>query len=135
MDDATKRAYIRTRLSKAREDLAAARSLLTLGYLRVAVNRAYYTIFHTASAALLWIGVERSRHLGVQSAFGEFLVKSGSIEPEFGRLYAKAREAREEQDYDLEAAPLTLQDAAQIVDDAERFVNRIEQYLRQVGAT
>jgi hypothetical protein len=105
-----------------------------LGYLRVAVNRAYYTIFHTASAALLWIGVERSRHLGVQSAFGEFLVKSGSIEPEFGRLYAKAREAREEQDYDLEAAPLTLQDAAQIVDDAERFVNRIEQYLRQVGA-
>ena len=133
MDDATKRAYIRTRLSKAREDLAAARSLLTLGYLRVAVNRAYYTIFHTASAALLWIGVERSRHLGVQSAFGEFLVKSGSIEPEFGRLYAKAREAREEQDYDLEAAPLTLQDAAQIVDDAERFVNRIEQYL-QVGA-
>lgn len=134
MDDATKRAYIRTRLSKAREDLAAARSLLTLGYLRVAVNRAYYTIFHTASAALLWIGVERSRHLGVQSAFGEFLVKSGSIEPEFGRLYAKAREAREEQDYDLEAAPLTLQDAAQIVDDAERFVNRIEQYLRQVGA-
>jgi len=134
VDDATKRAYIRTRLSKAREDLAAARSLLTLGYLRVAVNRAYYTIFHTASAALLWIGVERSRHLGVQSAFGEFLVKSGSIEPEFGRLYAKAREAREEQDYDLEAAPLTLQDAAQIVDDAERFVNRIEQYLRQVGA-
>jgi len=133
VDDATKRAYIRTRLSKAREDLAAARSLLTLGYLRVAVNRAYYTIFHTASAALLWIGVERSRHLGVQSAFGEFLVKSGSIEPEFGRLYAKAREAREEQDYDLEAAPLTLQDAAQIVDDAERFVNRIEQYL-QVGA-
>ncbi len=134
MDDATKRTYIRTRLSKAREDLAAARSLLTLGYLRVAVNRAYYTIFHTASAALLWIGVERSRHLGVQSAFGEFLVKPGIIEPEFGRLYVKAREAREEQDYDLEAAPLTAQDASQIVDDAERFVNRIKQYLRQVEA-
>jgi uncharacterized protein (UPF0332 family) len=111
VDDATKRAYIRTRLSKAREDLASARSLLTLGYLRVAVNRAYYTIFHTASAALLWIGVERSRHLGVQSAFGEFLVKPGIIEPEFGRLYVKAREAREEQDYDLEAAPLVAEDA------------------------
>ena len=134
MDDATKRAYIRTRLSKAREDLAAARSLVTLGYLRVAVNRAYYTIFHTASAALLWLGVERSRHLGVQSAVGEFLVKPGIIEPEFGKLYAKAREAREEQDYDLAAEPLTVQDAAQIVNDAERFVNRLEQYLRHVGA-
>jgi uncharacterized protein (UPF0332 family) len=134
VDDSTKRAYIRTRLNKARDDLAAARSLLTLGYLRVAVNRAYYTIFHTASAALLWLGIERSRHLGVQSAVGEFLVKPGMIEPEFGRLYAKAREAREEQDYDLEAEPLAVQDATQIVDDAERFVNRIEQYLRQVGA-
>jgi len=134
VDDATKRAYIRTRLSKAREDLAAARSLVTLGYLRVAVNRAYYTIFHTASAALLWLGVERSRHLGVQSAVGEFLVKPGIIEPEFGKLYAKAREAREEQDYDLAAEPLTVQDAAQIVNDAERFVNRLEQYLRHVGA-
>ncbi len=38
MDDATKRAYIRTRLSKARQDLAAARSLLTLGDLRVAIQ-------------------------------------------------------------------------------------------------
>lgn len=134
MDDATKRAYIRIRLNKAREDLAAARSLLALGYLRVAVNRAYYTIFHTASAALLWIGIERSHHLGVQSAVGEFLVKPGIIEPEFGKLYAKAREAREEQDYDLEAEPLGAQDAAQIVNNAERFVDRIEQYLRQVEA-
>jgi hypothetical protein len=107
---------------------------LQLGYLRAAVNRAYYTIFHTASAALLWIDIERSHHSGVQSAFGEFLVKPGAIEPEFGRLYVQARAAREEQDYDLEAAPLAAQDAAQLVDDAERFVNRIEQYLRHVGA-
>ncbi len=134
MDDATRRAYIHARLAKARDDLAAARSLLELGYLRVAVNRAYYTIFHTASAALLWIGIERGRHLGVQSAFGEFLVKPGIIEPEFGKLYAKAREAREEQDYDLEAELLAAQDATQLVDDAEHFVNRIEQYLRQAGA-
>jgi hypothetical protein len=34
----------------------------------------------------------------------------------------------------LKAEPLAVQDAAQLVDDAERFVNRIEQYLRQVGA-
>ncbi len=39
-----------------------------------------------APAALLWQDIERSRHLGVQSAFGEFLVRPGVIEPEYGRL-------------------------------------------------
>ncbi len=87
-----------------------------------------------ASASLLWLDVERARHSGVQSAFGERLVKSGIIEPEFSTLYAEARKIREEQDYDLDADPLDAVEASQIVDDAERFVNRIEQYLRQVGA-
>jgi uncharacterized protein (UPF0332 family) len=135
MDEATKQAYIRVRLDKARSDLSNARNDLEHGFFRGAANRAYYAVFHTASAALLWLDVERARHSGVQSAFGERLIKSGIIEPEYSTLFVEARKIREEQDYDLEAAPLTLQDAAQIVDDAERFVNRIEQYLRQVGAT
>lgn len=134
MDDATKRAYIHVRLDKARSDLSNARNDLEHGFFRGAANRAYYAVFHTASAALLWLDVERTRYSGVQSAFGERLVKSGIIEPEYSTVYVEARKIREEQDYDLEAAPLTAQDALQIVDDAERFVNRIEQYLRQVRA-
>ena len=134
MDEATKRAYLRARLDKARDDLSNARSDLEHGYLRGAANRAYYAVFHMASASLLWLDVERARHSGVQSAFGERLVKSGIIEPEFSTLYAEARKIREEQDYDLDADPLDAVEASQIVDDAERFVNRIEQYLRQVGA-
>lgn len=134
MDDATKRAYIHVRLDKARSDLSNARNDLEHGFFRGTANRAYYAVFHTASAALLWLDVERTRHSGVQSAFGERLVKSGIIEPEYSTVYVEARKIREEQDYDLEAAPLTAQDALQIVDDAERFVNRIEQYLRQVRA-
>jgi len=46
----------------------------------------------------------------------------------------RARNAREEQDYDLDAAPLTVQDAERIVADAEHFVTRLERYLREVGA-
>ncbi|MEW6364022.1 MAG: HEPN domain-containing protein [Acidobacteriota bacterium] len=124
----------RYRWREQQTDLAAARSLLALGHLRVAVSRAYYAIFHSACAALLWVGVEHGRHSGAQSEFGEFLVKPGILEPEFGRLYVKAREAREEQEYDLDAAPLAAQDAVEIVDDAERFVSRIAQYLQQAGA-
>ncbi len=71
MDEATKRTYIQIRLKKAKEDLLNAQNDLENGYLRGAVNRAYYTIFHVASAVLLWHDIERARHSGIQSAFGE----------------------------------------------------------------
>ena len=135
MDDAAKRAYIAARLSKAREDLVAARANLQQGFLRVATNRAYYTVFHAASAVLMWHDIERARHSGVESAFGAFLVKPGLIEPEYGRFYNEARDIREDQDYDVFANQLTVSDVEQIVDHAERFILRMEQYLRHVGAT
>ena len=46
----------------------------------------------------------------------------------------RGREAREEQDYDIEARPLTAQDAEQVIASAERFVARLERYLREAGA-
>lgn len=45
MDEATKRAYIATRLTRAQEDLATARDNLTGRHLRGAANRAYYAVF------------------------------------------------------------------------------------------
>jgi len=60
-------------------------------------------------------------------------VKPGIIEPEFGKIYSRARKAREEQDYDLQAVPLTAQDVEHIVADAERFVACLERHLRQAG--
>jgi uncharacterized protein (UPF0332 family) len=134
MDDATKRAYIRVRLDKAHDDLASARHCLAHSHWRAAVNRAYYTIFHTTSAALLWLDIQRSKHSGVQAALSEFLIKPGKLEPEFGEIYTKARKAREEQDYEMEALPLTAKDAERIVNNAERFAERLERYLREVGA-
>jgi uncharacterized protein (UPF0332 family) len=134
MDDATKRVFIGIRIARAQDDLATARDDLAHGHLRGAVNRAYYVVFHTASAALLWLGIERARHSGTQSAFSAYLVKPGHVESEFGKIYTRVRKIREEQDYDLGASSLTMQDAERIVGDAERFVNRLESYLRQEGA-
>jgi hypothetical protein len=63
----------------------------------------------------------------------EFSVRPGLVEPEFGSIYTKARQAREEWDDDLQAAPLTADDAARIVGDAERFIVRMERHLRRAG--
>ncbi len=134
MDLATKRAYIHIRLDKARDDLDTARSLQRDGRHRAAVNRTYYAIFHVTSAALLWHDIERAKHSGVQAALNEYLIKPGLIEVEYGRIYREAREWREEQDYKDISRPIDAATAAQIVLDAERFVARLETYLRGVGA-
>jgi uncharacterized protein (UPF0332 family) len=82
MDEA-QRAIIAIRVEKCREDIATAREDMERGRYRAAVARAYYAVFHLTGAALLTIRVERSKHSGVESAFSEFFIKPGRIEPEF----------------------------------------------------
>ena len=134
MDEETRRIIIGVRLEKCKEDLQAARELLRLGFLRAAVNRAYYGVFHVTSAALLTRDIERSKHSGMQSAFSQFLVKPGHIEPEYSKIYARARRLREDYDYADELRDLDEKVTADLLADAERFVARMEQYLRKVGA-
>jgi uncharacterized protein (UPF0332 family) len=107
---------------------------LSGGKYRGAVNRAYYTVFHVASAALLWHDQQRSKHSGVQSAFSAILIKTGKVEPEYGRIYSEARRLREDHEYQFDSEPLTEPDAQRVVSEAERFVQRLEQYLREAGA-
>jgi len=108
--------------------------MLQVARWRGAVNRAYYAIFHITSATLLWLDIERSKHSGVQAAFNQFLVKPGLIEIQYGQIYKDARDWREEQDYKDLVRPLDETTTTQIVLDAERFVTRLERYLREVGA-
>ncbi len=131
MDEHTK-AIINVRLEKAKEDIATAHDLIALGRLRGAVNRAYYAIYHLATAVLLTQGIERSKHSAVQSAFGQYLIKPGLIEPEYGRILTSARKARETSDY-ADRLELDEEAARRIVADADRFVARMEEYLTNAG--
>jgi len=133
VDEVTKRLYIAAHLARATDDLATARDNVAHRHWRGTVNRAYYAVFHVVSAALLQLDIERARHAGVQAAFGAFLVRAGLIEPEFGQIYSRVRQAREMQDYDVTAVALTFEETERLVSDAERFVARLDSYLRQVG--
>ncbi len=86
-----------------------------------------------ASAALFSRSILRGKHSGVESAFSEFFIKPGMIEQEYGHIYQKARRRREEADY----AEDSVADEAvvrQTIGDAERFVDRLEAFLRQQDA-
>ena len=127
------RDYARLRLERAREELATASENIAHDHYRAAVSRAYYAVFYMASAALFSQSIQRAKHSGVESAFAEFLVRPGRIEPEFGRLYQKARRQREEADY-ADDANIDEATARQTLADAERFVNRLEHFLREIDA-
>ena len=127
------RAYAELRLERAREELETARDNIAHGHLRAAVSRAYYAMFYMASAALFSQSVQRTKHSGVESAFSQYLVKPGDIEPEFSRLYQRARRQREEADY-ADEPNIDGTTAQQTLAEAERFVDRLERFLREVGA-
>jgi uncharacterized protein len=127
------RAYAHLRLEMAREELETARDNIAHGHYRAAVSRAYYAVFYIASAALFSQSVVRGKHSGVESAFSEYLVKPGYVEVEFGRLYQKARRQREEADY-AEDVIVDEATASQTLADAEQFTNRLERFLKDVGA-
>ncbi len=64
-----------------------------------AVTRAYYAMFHAATAALTSKGIQRKSHRGILSAFGEHLIKTGEIDKKFHKSLHEVFELRQQTDY------------------------------------
>ena len=131
--DNESRAVVELRVSRADEELQAARNLIRDGLYRIAASRAYYAAFLMTTALLFTKDVVRAKHSGVQSVFGEMWVKPGIIEEEYGRIYTRLRKTREESDYS-DRAMVTEEIARERLAEAEQFVQRLAAYLRDVGA-
>ena len=78
------------------------------------------------------VRVSSAANTPVEAAFSQFLVKSGQIEVEFSRFYQQARRQREEADY-ADLVNIDQATAQQTVLNAERFVDRLEDFLRDAG--
>ncbi len=120
-------------LDRAHQDVRATQVNLKQGLYGVAVTRAYYAMFYAASALLASKGISRSKHSGVRSAFGEHFVKTGLIESEYAKMLGHAFDSRLDSDYDISFTAERML-AEEMLHDVRRFVDRIEQYLLQVGA-
>ena len=119
-------------IESAREMLEVAAHNMADGFYGSAVNRAYYAIFYAANALLRTRGIVRSKHSGVIAAFRQHFVKPGLVEVEYSDIYGRVMEDRHVSDYDIET--LIEPDRARTnLDDAHRFVDRIEQHLREGG--
>lgn len=108
-------------MAKAARAALSARVLLDAGDADGASNRAYYAMFDAARAALLASGHDVGKtHKGVLNAFSDRLVKNGPLPKEMGRLLKHAETFRYVADY--EGDPVELDDAREMVTQAETFV-------------
>ncbi len=115
-------------LTRANKALLAAKTLLENQLYEDCVSRAYYAVLHAAKAALAVEGIEPQSHHAVRRMFGLHLVKVGKIEGDLARILAAEQEDREIGDYDI-YVEIEHDRALKRVQDAERFVQRIEKFL------
>ena len=101
--------------------------LFSGGFHNGTVGRAYYAMFHAATAALLAKDIERTSHHAIISAFGEFIVKPGLVDEKFHRYIIGAFTLRNDCDYlapfeaDKSQAATTLQRAKEFVDACRKI--------------
>jgi len=95
--------------------------LFSGGFYNGTVGRAYYAMFHAATAALLTKGIERTSHHAIIAAFGEFLVKPGLIDSKYHKYIREAFILRNDCDY---LAPFEAEEsqAATTLQRAKEFV-------------
>jgi len=120
---------VQQRFEKAGECIDDARLLLESKRLAATVNRAYYAMFHAATAVLLTKDVKRSSHSGIISAFGELFAASGMIETVYHKYLREAFDLRQEGDYEAHIeisnveAEKTLNRAIDFIDACRKICN------------
>ena len=131
MDDKTQTRVLEW-LKRAKVNLRAARHEFEGEFYARSISTAYYVMFYAATGALTSIGVDRAKHSGIISAFGEYFARTGKVSRELGQILNRAMRDREESDYDM--IPEANHDLAQKrLDEAERFVREIDTYLESQG--
>ena len=121
----------RFRLEKAKKDLAAAKATAEQGFFDVSANRSYYAIFHAARAVLALTGQDFRKHSGVIAFFRKEYIKTGIFETKLSDIIQDAFEIRTDCDYE-DFYVVAKEDVEQQIQNAEYFVNRIEEYLNTV---
>lgn len=127
-----RRREVKLYMDHARQMLEVAASNRQSGFYASAVNRVYYAVFYAANAMLSTQSLARSKHSGVISAFRQHFVKPGLIEPEYSDIYGLLLDHRQISDYELELT-ISDQQAESDLQDAARFVDRVESWLKQEG--
>ncbi len=114
------------------ENLTDARIMYDNGRYKNALNRGYYSIFHSIRAVCALDGFDSSKHSGVISYFNQNYVKTEIFPKELSKLIRYASENREKADY-LDFFVASKEEAEKQIKRAEKFTDEIGKYLANIG--
>ena len=112
----------------AEETLQAAESLFNDGFLRDAVNRAYYAIFYIAEALLNEKDLRFKKHGSVHGLFSHHFVKTGVLDAKYHKLLTRSFGQRMLGDYD-EVTKFKAEEVSEILNQARDFLAVAKRYL------
>ena len=118
------------RFKRAKEELQTAELLLRNANFRSSINRSYYSIFHAIRAVNALDGFDSSKHSGVISHFNQEYVKAGVFGKESSKIIRNASELREQADYE-DFYEASQEDAADVFEQASKFISVVETYLQE----
>jgi len=121
-------------MAQAHEALATAADNTRLAHYSAAINRAYYAMFYATNALLATKGIQRAKHSSVLAAFRQEFIKTGLIEAEYSDSYGDTMDARHETDYII-GTKVTIKLTQDYLEEAQRFVARVERYLKESKLT
>ena len=120
---------IAANLDRAEQSIQAAKELVASGFYDFVASRAYYAAFYAATAALLNLGLEFTKHSGVIASVHQRLVKTGSLDTEHGKELNWLFELRNVGDYGV-IVRVSQQDAERAVRVSETFLSVIKSLLK-----
>jgi uncharacterized protein (UPF0332 family) len=112
--------YIKYRLDRSAEIFLDARLLADNKRWRSCVNRLYYSSFHLVNALLSLDGINTKSHDGLKTKFLQIYIKTKVIDIEYGKLYSRLIDWRQESDYSV-YVDFEENDVMPIIDKVERF--------------
>lgn len=112
------------RLQRAEESLTDAQLLQRAARWNACANRLYYAAYYAISALLVAEGFDTSKHTGVRALFNQHFVKPGRIDQEYGRLYNRLFDLRQESDY-IDFADVPAADVASLFEPTAALIAAI----------
>jgi uncharacterized protein len=116
-------------LNEASECIIDSRIMLQEQRWKAAVSRAYYAMFHSARAALLYIGEKAYTPQGVNIQFSKHFVRTGIFDKNMVKSFSKMLDVRQKTDYEI-GFQAEETDAEYALLEAEKFHNEISIYLK-----
>lgn len=118
------------RVEKAKDDLETSEIMFSNKKYSQSINRSYYAMFHAVRSLLALSKFDSQKHSGIISYFNHHFIKTGKIEVVYSKMLTTAFKIRSDSDY-KDFYIITRQDAELQLENAKKFVKRIQEFIEQ----